>query len=46
LICFANWILKGFKLILTGELDSLPEQAFYLVGNIEEAVEKANKLAQ
>jgi F-type H+/Na+-transporting ATPase subunit beta len=38
--------IQGFKLILTGELDSLPEQAFYLVGNIEEAVEKANKLAQ
>jgi F-type H+-transporting ATPase subunit beta len=37
--------IQGFKLILTGELDSLPEQAFYLVGNIEEAVEKANKLA-
>ena len=37
--------IQGFKLILTGELDSLPEQAFYLVGNIDEAVEKANKLA-
>jgi F-type H+-transporting ATPase subunit beta len=37
--------IQGFKLILTGELDSLPEQAFYLVGNIEEVIEKANKLA-
>lgn len=37
--------IQGFKLILTGELDSLPEQAFYLVGSIDEAVEKANKLA-
>lgn len=37
--------IQGFKLILTGELDSLPEQAFYLVGSIDEAVEKASKLA-
>ena len=37
--------IQGFKLILSGELDSLPEQAFYLVGNIEEAVQKAQKLA-
>ncbi len=37
--------IQGFKLILTGELDSLPEQAFYLVGTIEEAVEKGNKLS-
>jgi F-type H+-transporting ATPase subunit beta len=33
--------IKGFKMILNGELDDLPEQAFYLVGNIDEAVEKA-----
>jgi F-type H+-transporting ATPase subunit beta len=33
--------IQAFKLILTGELDALPEQAFYLVGNIDEAVEKA-----
>jgi F-type H+-transporting ATPase subunit beta len=31
-------------MILGGELDDLPEQAFYLVGNIDEAVEKAAKL--
>jgi F-type H+-transporting ATPase subunit beta len=31
-------------MILGGELDALPEQAFYLVGNIDEAVEKAAKL--
>jgi len=37
--------IEGFKLILTGELDSLPEQSFYLVGNINEAVEKAKTLA-
>jgi F-type H+-transporting ATPase subunit beta len=33
--------IKGFKMILNGELDDLPEQSFYLVGNIDEAVEKA-----
>lgn len=36
--------IRGFKMILAGEGDSLPEQAFYLVGNIEEAIEKAAKL--
>ncbi|BDA39708.1 F0F1 ATP synthase subunit beta [Candidatus Atelocyanobacterium thalassae] len=36
--------IKGFQMILDGELDSLPEQAFYLVGNIDEAKEKAAKL--
>jgi F-type H+/Na+-transporting ATPase subunit beta len=36
--------IKGFKMILSGELDDLPEQAFYLVGNIEEAIAKAEKL--
>ncbi|KAF5285292.1 hypothetical protein FQR65_LT13270 [Abscondita terminalis] len=36
--------IKGFKEILDGKHDDLPEQAFYMVGNIEEAVEKANKL--
>jgi F-type H+-transporting ATPase subunit beta len=36
--------LVGFKGILNGEYDSLPEQAFYMVGGIEEAVEKAKKL--
>jgi F-type H+-transporting ATPase subunit beta len=37
--------IQGFNLILNGELDSLPEQAFYLVGNIQEAVEKGGKLS-
>jgi F-type H+-transporting ATPase subunit beta len=37
--------IKGFKAILAGEYDHLPEAAFYLVGNIEEAVEKGKKLA-
>ncbi|MDO9596439.1 MAG: F0F1 ATP synthase subunit beta [Azoarcus sp.] len=36
--------IAGFKAIVTGEYDHLPEQAFYMVGNIEEAVEKAKKL--
>nr|UAD84176.1 ATP synthase CF1 subunit beta [Gracilaria changii] len=36
--------IKGFNMILSGELDDLPEQAFYLVGNIEEAISKAEKL--
>jgi len=36
--------IRGFKMIVGGELDSLPEQAFYMVGNIDEAVEKAKKL--
>merc|ERR1711953_41948 len=36
--------IKGFQMILTGQLDDLPEQAFYLVGNLDEAVEKAAKL--
>lgn len=37
--------IKGFREILDGKHDSLPEQAFYMVGTIEEAVEKAKKLA-
>ena len=36
--------IKGFNMILTGKLDDLPEQAFYLVGNIDEAIAKAQKL--
>jgi F-type H+-transporting ATPase subunit beta len=36
--------IRGFKGILDGEYDSLPEQAFYMVGGIEEAVEKAKNL--
>jgi len=37
--------IKSFKGLLLGEYDNLPEQAFYMVGSIEEAVEKAKKLA-
>ncbi|MXR37910.1 F0F1 ATP synthase subunit beta [Craterilacuibacter sinensis] len=36
--------IKGFKAILSGEYDHLPEQAFYMVGGIEEAAEKAKTL--
>ena len=36
--------IKGFNMVLTGELDALPEQAFYLVGTIEEAMAKADKM--
>jgi F-type H+-transporting ATPase subunit beta len=36
--------ISGFKGILNGEFDHLPEQAFYMVGSIEEAVEKAKSL--
>jgi F-type H+-transporting ATPase subunit beta len=38
--------IRGFKAIVDGEYDHLPEQAFYMVGGIEEAVEKAKKLAE
>ncbi|MCK5276671.1 MAG: F0F1 ATP synthase subunit beta, partial [Alphaproteobacteria bacterium] len=37
--------IKGFKGIVAGEYDDLPESAFYMVGAIEEAVEKAKKMA-
>ena len=36
--------IRGFKMIVAGELDHLPEQAFYMVGTIDEAIEKAKKL--
>jgi F-type H+-transporting ATPase subunit beta len=38
--------IKGFKGLVAGEYDHLPEAAFYMVGTIEEAVEKAAKLAK
>jgi F-type H+-transporting ATPase subunit beta len=37
--------IKGFKGIVAGEYDDMPESAFYMVGTIEEAVEKARKMA-
>ena len=36
--------IKGFQMILAGELDDLPEQAFYLVGNIDQVRAKAEKI--
>ncbi len=36
--------MKGFKMILSGELDDLPEQAFYMVGGIDQVIAKAEKL--
>ncbi|MCH2241738.1 MAG: F0F1 ATP synthase subunit beta [Aquabacterium sp.] len=36
--------IRGFKMIVSGECDSLPEQAFYMVGTIDEAIEKAKTL--
>ncbi|WP_045856359.1 F0F1 ATP synthase subunit beta [Teredinibacter purpureus] len=38
--------IAGFKGLLAGDYDSLPEQAFYMVGSIEEAVERAAKMAE
>ena len=37
--------IRGFKMIVNGEADHLPEQAFYMVGSIDEAFEKAKKMA-
>ncbi len=37
--------IKGFKAIVDGEMDDVPEQAFYMVGNLESALEKAKTLA-
>src|SRR5664280_2112398 len=36
--------IRGFRMIAEGELDELPEQAFYMVGTIDEAIEKGEKL--
>ena len=36
--------IRGFKMIVSGELDHLPEQAFYMVGTIDEAIEKGKKM--
>ncbi len=36
--------IRGFKMIVAGELDALPEQAFYMVGTIDEAIEKSKKV--
>ena len=36
--------IRGFKMIVSGECDHMPEQAFYMVGSIDEAIEKAKKV--
>jgi len=38
--------IRGFKEILDGKHDGLPEQAFYMIGNIDMAVEQGRKLAE
>jgi F-type H+-transporting ATPase subunit beta len=38
--------IKGFNMISNGECDQLPEQAFYMVGGIDEAVAQAERLAK
>ena len=45
--CFVDLAdtISGFKRLVAGEFDHLPEPAFYMVGTIEAAVEKAKKLA-
>lgn len=37
--------IKGFRMIVDGELDHLPESAFYMIGSIDQAIEKAKKMA-
>ncbi len=37
--------IKGFKGIVAGEYDEMPESSFYMVGTIDEAVDKARKMA-
>ena len=36
--------IRGFKMIVNGECDHLPEQAFYMVGNIDEALRRPRRL--
>ncbi len=36
--------VRSFKAVVNGEYDHLPESAFYMVGSIDEAIEKANRL--
>ena len=42
--CSLKETIRGFKGIVEGEYDDIPEQAFYMVGTIDEAVEKAKEL--
>jgi F-type H+-transporting ATPase subunit beta len=36
--------IRGFKMIVSGECDSMPEQSFYMVGTIDEAIAKAKTI--
>ena len=38
--------IEGFEKIINGEMDELPERAFYMVGDIQEAVDAARKMGQ
>jgi F-type H+-transporting ATPase subunit beta len=38
--------IRGFKMIVEGEVDHIPEQAFYMVGGIDEAIKKAEDMAK
>ena len=42
----ADSTIKGFAAICKGDYDHLPEAAFYMVGTIEEAIEKADKMSK
>jgi F-type H+-transporting ATPase subunit beta len=41
-----NETISGFKELISGNVDHLPEQAFYMVGNLDEAVQKAQAMQQ
>ena len=43
-MCPLGETVRGFKEILEGKHDDLPEQAFYMVGTIDDAIEKAKQL--
>jgi len=43
--CKRDDTIAGFKAILAGDYDHLPEQAFYMIGSIDQAVAKAEKMA-
>lgn len=44
LLCALKETIRGFKEILEGKHDDLPESAFYMVGTIDEAIEKGRKM--
>jgi len=44
IFCSRGDTIKGFKAILEGEYDHLPEQAFYMIGSVDQAVAKAEKM--